>query len=97
MRAVVDELTTTAASPLKATALLAGVGSKPVPVIVTEAPAAPEFGETAVIATPPVPAPLTVKGVADVAVPSPVVTVMSPVVAPGGTLTTSEVPVAETM
>src|SRR5438034_7203832 len=80
------QLVADATVPLNATVLLPRLGPKLLPVMVTEVPTAPEFGERLEIPGPGVtlkPAPLLV-------VP-PTVTTTSPVVAPTGTGTAMEV------
>ena len=72
---------TVALTPSKNTILLAAVALNPVPVIVTVEPTAPLVGEKEVIDGGGI---LTIKEVADVAVPPGVVTAIVPVVAPAG-------------
>jgi hypothetical protein len=74
--------------------LLAGAGSKPVPVIVILAPGAASVGEKLLIVGAGTPG-VTVNGLAELTVLPPLVTEISPELAPAGTLTTNWVPVAE--
>jgi hypothetical protein len=82
---------TVAATPLKVTALLAGVVLKLVPVIVTDVPAAPLVGVKPVI----VGGGMTVKLLPLVTLLPLTMTVIAPVVAPLGTFATKCVVVAD--
>jgi hypothetical protein len=81
---VADQLAGVAAVPLNVTLLLPWVAPKAVPVMVTEAPTAPEVGDKLVMCA------VTVKGTPLLATLATVTTTL-PVVAPLGTGTTMEV------
>src|SRR5512132_1896510 len=87
---VAAAMSTRAQRVLNAVALRAGSDAKLVPVMVTRVPSPPILGLIPVIVgTPPS---LTVNGVALVADPEGVVTLIGPDVAPAGTVTTTSVP-----
>jgi hypothetical protein len=89
----VEELTLVIA-PLNRTILLAAVASKFVPVIVTDVPAVPTVGLKLVIAGMPT-VPVTVNGAVLDAEPAGVVTSITPVVAPAGTVAINVVGLAD--
>jgi hypothetical protein len=89
----VEELTLVIA-PLNRTILLAAVASKFVPVIVTDVPAVPTVGLKLVIVGMPT-VPVTVNGAVLDAEPAGVVTSITPVVAPAGTVAINVVGLAD--
>jgi hypothetical protein len=78
-----EAATAVATVVLRMTPLFAAVGSKPLPLIVTEVPAAPIVGENPVMATA-----ATMNALAEVTVPASEATEIAPVVAPTGTVAT---------
>ena len=90
-----DVAVTSAGVPLKVTMLFAGVKSKLVPLIVAVDPTAPLEGELVIVGAVAPPLVVSINFVADVALPPDVATLIAPFFIPAGTITTSDVEVAD--